>query len=124
MILEMRRALLIKRRLKNAVEQGDFVVSTETLIRIGEEPIYEPHVGLGGHAHTLKVVDFFYFESGAQWRIPSIFPHYVWSNLYELSKKGLVNLSCEGDTFYYIALRENSEIAYVYNTKLFDWKDE
>ena len=114
---------------KDAVMREDFIVSIETLDKVREETIYEPHVhGYGSHvhtrhAHTTNDVYFFYFRSEIKWRMPEIRRHYAWSKDYYISSEGLNNTSVSGNEFYFIRLESDPKIAYIYNTKFFEFDE-
>jgi hypothetical protein len=102
----------------DGLERGEISIGVEKLSSIRQEEIYEPH-HIGRRAQTTKTVTFYYFESGIQWREPSIARHYQWSKEYYISSKGLENISISGDEFYYVVLQGNPDIAYIYPCKNF-----
>lgn len=122
LVIEARQNRETKKLLKNEIQRGDVAVSIETLDHITQEIIYEPYAGRRSH-HVTKEVKFFYFLSGIRWRVPNVITHYPWSKNYSITSKMLDMTAVEGNEFYVISLQSNHEIAYVYNTKFFDFKD-
>ena len=100
-------------------ERIDIAISVETFSHVAEETIYEPH-SHGRHHHDTKIVKFFRFEGGGEWRIPEVSKHYGWSKDYHVSTKGLENISLKGDKFFYVSLKEHYDIAYIYPCKFFE----
>ena len=107
---------------KDAVMREEFIVSIETLEKVREETIYEPHIH-GRHTHSTKDVYFFYFVSEIKWRMPEILKHYKWSKDYYISSEGLFNTSVVGNEFYFIKLEADPKVAYIYNTKFFEFDE-
>lgn len=103
---------------RRLILNGGYTVMTDRLNSISEdEPIYEPWTGSHG-SYSVKHVDLFHFSS-SEWRVVPAYKHYAWSSLYAMSRQGLYNTSIEGDEFYTVVIGNDSEIAYVYNKKLF-----
>lgn len=100
-------------------DRSDIAISVEEFSHVAEESIYEPHLH-GRHHHSTKVVTFFRFTSGGEWRVPEIDGLYGWSKDYHISIKGLENISLVGDKFYYVAVKGHHEIAYIYPCKFFE----
>ena len=71
---------------------------------------------------SFKNVKYFNFVSGARWRLPNDHKHYEWSKNYCMSPEGLDNTSTSEKSFYYITLKGNTDVAYIYNTNLFELK--
>ncbi len=122
-----------KKAIKEALDRGDISISVERLSHIGIESIYEPHMAFR-RVRDIKDVTFYYFVSGTRWRLPEVYKrymsgtrwrltevykHYGWSKEYYLSNEGLANISVEGNEFYYISLRGEYDIAYIYPCKIF-----
>ena len=108
---------------KRQILGGGYTVQTDRLNAIVEdEPIHEPWTGRHG-SYSVKHVDLFHFSS-SEWRVVPTFKHYAWSGLYAMSQQGLFNTSIPGDEFYTVVIGNDSEIAYVYNKKLFDYQPE
>ena len=116
LVMDMRQKAAEKNALRNAIGRGDFSVSVEILSHISDETIYEPHSGYR-HTHLTREVKYFNFESGARWRVPNGCRHYEWSKDYCMSTEGLDNTSTKGKPFYFITLKGNTDIAYIYNTQ-------
>lgn len=108
----------VKQKLKKDINDCSFSVTVETLDGISSEIIYEPH-----RSHCAKTIVVYCFQSGKHWRKPVVGTHYKWSKLYNMSSAGLDNTSIVGDTFYFISLSGDPETAYVYNTRLFDYRE-
>lgn len=126
LVQELRVNRAHKKKLLTQIERGDISISEEVLSHIAVENVYEPHAGhrRGSHRYnSTKPVSFFYFRSGASWRECSAEKHYTWSKLYDMSPKGLENTSVAGDVFYYVRLQSDGEIGYVYNKKLFEYRE-
>lgn len=117
-IIECRNSSIKKKAIMNVIDRGDIAVSIEQFSHIAEETIYEPH-SHGNHAHSTKIVKFFYFKSGAGWRIPDVRKHYSWSKDYYVTTRGLENISIPGDEFYFITLQGYFDISYIYPCKNF-----
>ncbi len=111
------------RAAEDAVNREEFIISLETLDKVRQETIYEPHSGYSGKYHSTKDVYFFYFASGIKWRMPRIAKHYEWSKEYYISSAGLNNTSVSGNEFYFIKLESDPTVSYVYNTKFFELED-
>lgn len=108
---------------KRMIINGEFSVSTDILADIGEEQVYEPHIHYRHtHYHAHRNVPFFFFYNN-RWRVVQTREHYEWSQLYRMSQKGLENTSIIGDSFYTVFLDGDGEIGYIYNTKLFEYKE-
>ena len=108
-----------KKELMSVVDRGDISISVEKFSHIAEETIYEPHTTSRGHTNNYRDVKMFYFESGVSWRMQSYW-HYEWSKEYYLSAEGLINTSVGGNEFYYITLKGEHDISYIYPCKLFE----
>lgn len=100
---------------------GEFAISTSAFTRIGEDRVYEPHLGRR-RFHYYRIVPFFFFED-VQWRVVQTVKHYEWSALYNMSYQGLQNTSIPGDEFYVVYLDRYGDVCYIYNKKLFELKD-
>ena len=108
---------------EDAVNRGEFIISLETLDKVREETIYEPHSGYRGRTNLTKDVCFFYFASGIKWRMPRVAKHYEWSKEYYISSEGLNNTSVSGNEFYFVKLESDPKISYIYNSKFFELED-
>lgn len=112
------------RAAEDAVMREKFIISRETLDKVREETIYEPHSSYSGKYHSTKEVYFFYFVSDIKWRMPGgIGTHYAWSKEHYISSTGLNNTSVSGNEFYFVRLESDPKISYVYNTKFFELED-
>lgn len=121
-IRESREYRVVKKEILGALERADISVSVEELDHIATEHIYEPHFAFGGGASRrhYKIARFFYFKSGRAWRIPGVANHYKWSREYYVSNEGLMNISLQGDKFYFVSLQGHDDIAYIYPCKTFN----
>ena len=124
-IIEYRDCSIKKKAIMNAIDRSDICISTEKLSHIATEAIYEPHVAGGRmstHKHIAyyKHVTYYYFEAGRRWRVPTVSKHYKWSKDYYLSSQGLENISIPGNEFYFISLKDDHDIAYIYPCKMFE----
>jgi hypothetical protein len=108
-----------KKALAALVDRGDISISIEKFSHIADETIYEPHTTGRGHTNNYRDVKMFYFESGVSWRMQSYW-HYEWSKEYYLSAEGLINTSVGGNEFFYITLKGEHDISYIYPCKLFE----
>lgn len=112
-----------KNAIRCIIDRGDISISVEKLSHISHETIYEPHshghISRNRHAHLTKEVTFYYFMSGGSWRVPKVDKHYTWSKEYYMSSRGLENISIQDDEFFYISLKGNPYIAYIYPCKIF-----
>jgi len=125
-IMEAHQNHTAKKLLRRAIDRGDFFVSVQELDHIGCETVYEPNLRVHWEVvnrHCMRAAEFFYFSSGAKWRMPKI-EYYSWNKNAHMSKTGLKNTSLPGNEFYLIALPEDHEISFVYNTKMFQLGDE
>lgn len=122
LVQELRVNRAHKKKLLTQIERGDISISEEVLSHIALETVYEPHAGRR-RARSAKIVHIYYFRSGASWRNYPVEKHYAWSKLYDMSPKGLENTSVAGDAFYYVRLQSDGEIGYVYNKKLFEYRE-
>ena len=105
----------VVREIKKCIDQEDFSVSIKKLSHI----TYEPNTTVTNKHGLNKTDEYFYFEGGVSWRVPEVIKHYDWSTSYSFGQRGLNDSSVKGDEFYYITLKNNPEIGYVYNTRLF-----
>ncbi len=122
-IRDLRAYRNTKQLIKGAIERGNISVSVETLSHIAKEMIYEPYtasVGGEGRRRNYKEVTMFYFEGGGSWRPPEFGTHYSWSQDYQLSPRGLLNTSTQGEQFFFICLQGYYDIAYIYPCDRFE----
>ena len=118
-VIEYQEYKAQKRAVTETVERGDISISVEQLSHIAVETIYEPHQ-IGRRGRSTKTVKMFYFQSSANWRVPSFDRHYEWSKEFNISTNGLANISISGDDFYYVSLQKHHDIAYISPCKNFD----
>ena len=105
---------------KRKIDNLDFIIVRDKLSHISKETVYE-HSRYGDSDRDLKEVTVFNFESRS-WRVVPTKTHYDWSKTYYMSTTGLCNTSLMGDEFYIVINKTSHKIAYVYNTKLFEYK--
>ena len=110
------------RAAEDAVAREEFIISLETLEKVRQETIYEPHT-YGGKRYSTREAYVFYFVSDIKWRMPGIAKHYEWSKEYYISSAGLNNTSVSGNEFYFVKLESDPKVSYVYNTKFFELED-
>jgi hypothetical protein len=120
--LDLRKNRKITAALKDSLERDEISVSEEILSHIAEEAVYEPHRH-GRGSRSMKEVHVFYFRSGASWRHYEVDRHYGWSREFHMTPAGLENTSVAGDAFYFVRLQGMNDVAYLYNKKLFEWKE-
>ena len=118
-IIERKAYWQTKKKIMRNITRGDLSVSVEQFSHMVTETIYEPHSHGRSH-HSTEEVRFIYFTSGGSWRVPEIRKHYAWSREYFLSTKGIDNISLPGDEFFYISIKGDHSIAYVYPCKFFE----
>lgn len=105
------RSRLMRRALKEAIDNDKFVITTERLCSIDEQ-----------EERANKTTRIFRFASGMSWQIPSLSQHYAWSEVCNMSSDGLDHTSLVGDEFFVVTLNDLPEISYVYNKKLFEYE--
>ena len=108
-----------KKAIRFIMVREDVSISTEVFSHVAEEIVFEPHL-VGTRLHLSKVISKYYFKNGIGWRAPLGYTHYEWSKNYNVTPKGLENISISGDGFYYIHLQGNTDIAYIYPCKNFE----
>ena len=118
-VIETKETIKLKNILKGEITRGDFSISEEEFSHISEEIIYDPHRS-GQRTRKTRTIKVLHFKGGRSWRIYYIGKHYKWSKQYSMSSSGLENTSVSGNSFYFVTLKCDEEIAYVYNTKFFD----
>lgn len=105
------RSRMMRRALKEAIDNDKFVITTERLCSIDEQ-----------EERANKTTRIFRFGSGMSWQIPSLSQHYAWSEVCNMSSDGLDHTSLVGDEFFVVTLNDLPEISYVYNKKLFEYE--
>ena len=104
---------------------GEFTICTDVPSHIGQETVYEPHYhhnNIGRNkTHYTKAVTVYFFDN-AKWRVPETDKLYAWSKEMYISPQGLDNTSLRGDEFYLVTRLGESEVAYAYNRKFFEYK--
>ena len=108
-----------KAAILSVIARGEISVSKETFSHIANDVIYEPH-RVGGRGNATKTVTLYHFDGGSSWRAPLFAKHYAWSKEYDISAKGLQNISIKGDEFYVVSLQAHPDIAYIYPCKNFE----
>ncbi len=96
-----------------AIEKDLFIIKTDTLINSEEKATYVGSAFISSFSHPYILE----FKTFGKYCIPV--KNYGSSNLYDMSDKGVYNLSNIGDTFYLI-LDSKNKILLAYNTKLFE----
>lgn len=118
-VIECKEYKAKKKAVLALIERGDVSISVERLSHIATETIYEPHSGRKS-IHSTKTVKMYYFDGGAQWRLPVFDKHYEWSRELHLSTKGLFNTSVGGEEFFFVSLQGHYDVAYIYPCDLFE----
>lgn len=122
LVRDLQKNRKITAALRDSLERDEISVSEEILSHIAEEAVYEPH-RRGRGARSMKAVQVFYFRSGASWRHYEVAKHYGWSKEFHMTPAGLENTSAAGDAFYFIRLQSDGDVGYIYNKKLFEYKE-
>lgn len=104
---------------KRKIDNLDFIMVRDKLSHISKETVYE-YSRYGRNDRDLREVTVFNFESRT-WRVVPTKTHYEWSKTYYMSTTGLCNTSLMGDEFYIVINKTSHKIAYVYNTRLFEY---
>ena len=104
------------------IRAGAFTVGTGSYSGTADEWLFRPSIGRGRFCFHDRV-RFWQFSNG-QWQV--FFPanHYAWSKLYAMSHQGLENVTLEGDEYYTVCLLGDTDLGYVYPTKLFDYEKQ
>ena len=108
------RSRIMRRTLKEAIENDDFSITEERLHSIEEQK--------ESARRSAKTVSLFHFESGASWQMPRLSEHYAWSEVCNMSSDGLDHTSLVGDEFYLVTPKALPHITYIYNKKLFEYE--
>ena len=118
-----------KKRIMEAIDLSDYSISVQKLSHISTETVYEPYlhqISFGNrHVHDTKEIRVFHFVGGDSWRLTgepnrhNYYKHYDWSREFYLSSEGLLNMSVEGNEFYFVSLQGEYEISYIYPCKIF-----
>ena len=119
LLIEYAKYCRHKKAIRFIMMREDVSISTEVFSHLAEEIVFEPHF-VGTRLHLSKVISKYYFKNGIGWREPFGYTHYEWSKNYNVTPKGLENISVSGDGFYYIHLQGNTDIAYIYPCKNFE----
>ena len=101
------------------IEKADFTVYEDTLKKIEEAWIYEPHGSRYSMNH--KTVYMYHFSDDTV-RLYNLKRHYAWSKDFYLSTPGVEQTSLEGDEFYLVRMNTDKKTVYFYNKKFFDYK--
>ena len=124
-VIEHKEYKTTQEALMRALDRCNISIDAVKLERVTKETIYEPHyVGYRGSKRATKEITVFYFEAGNSWRVPHVFEHYEWSKDFHLSRKGLENISVEGNEFFYVSLQGYPDVVYVYPCKFFELSEE
>lgn len=118
-VIEIKEYKAKKRAVTEIIDRGDISISVEQLSHIADETVYAPRTVMG-RGRVAKTVKMFRFQSSVQWFVSPFDRHYEWSKEFNISTKGLENISVEGDDFFYVSLQGHHDIAYIYPCKSFD----
>lgn len=125
LIIELRENKASQEMVRKAINRGDFSVSLQKLSHTGYEILYEvkayEYFGNSLDRNRAREVEFYYFYSGLSWRVPAV-EYYSWSKTFRTGS--IEYTSVPGNEFYLIALQEDHEISFIYNTKMFQLDDE
>lgn len=121
-VIECKEYRAQKKAVLALIERGDISISVERLSHIATETIYEPH-SVRKSTRSTKTIKRFYFEGGAQWRLPPFNKHYEWSEELYLSARGLYNTSIGGEEFFFVSLQGHYDVAYIYPCDFFELDD-
>lgn len=122
-------AVLFFRYRKNAkrrrkIQDGAFRIEQAVLIRSRQDADAPTEIGDRGgrYDHGRDLLE---FSGGGRYTI-RIMDYYKWSKLCPMSADGVFNTALIGDTFYLVIYNGDGETqpAMVYNTKLFELKEE
>ena len=102
------RSHIMRKTLKEAIENETFSVTDERLLSIEED--------------KEKKTRIFRFESGASWQMPKLSEHYGWSEVCQMSSDGLDHTSLVGDEFFLVTPNDLPQITYIYHKKLFQYE--
>ena len=112
----------VKKVINRGLERGDVSVSVERFSHVSREWVFERRFSLDLFP-DYKRIWFWYFSSGANWRVPEWKMHYRWSEL-AMYTRGLKDLAVQGDEFYMIKLNADPTVKYIYNKKLFVFEEK
>ena len=116
------RLCLIQRKKDTADKQVDdtddrldIAISVEKLSHFSTET---ERTYVAGRTHYSEVW-WLHFMSGVSWRIPNS-PLYTWSKEYYLSPAGMKNIAVPGNEYYFVTLRRNAGVSFVYPCDFFE----
>ena len=111
--LEVRKYLQY-RKLRQAIREGHYTVTSEILTACNEEDVRSANTSRGREPRYVL------YLGGEDYCI--INDNYPWSRDFRLSYNGMVNTSVVGDEFWVARAAKTEEIGAVYNKKFFDYK--
>lgn len=118
-IIDYKKYKAKKMAILSVIERGEISISIEIFSYIVNKAVYEPHQ-VGKRSRMTKTVTVYHFGGGTSWRAPLYERYYEWSKDFYISPKGLENISIAGDEFFFVALQEYHDIAYIYPCKNFE----
>ena len=103
---------------KTALANAAYTVDVQKLDSIRTET--QARRGAGLQKYSYEETEFLCFSVG-EWRIPD--KNYQWSDLYGMSRQGIVNTAITGDEFYVIISAKTHEILCAYPCKFFTYQE-
>ena len=119
-VMECKEYNASKNAILSLAERGNISIATEKLSHIAYETVCEPRSYSQRGLNDIRTITVYHFAGGSSWRVPNVDKHYLWSQEFYLSSKGLDNISLEGDEFFFVRLQDRPDIAYIYPCKLFE----
>jgi hypothetical protein len=104
------------KQVEDADDRLDIAISVEKLSHLSTET---ETTYVAGRTHYSEVW-WLNFVSGVSWRIPKGNMLYSWSKEYYLSPVGMKNIAVPGNEYYYVTLRRNAEVSFVYPCDFFE----
>jgi len=109
-----------RKEIDAAIEMADFSVSISKFSHV----VYENKSRSRSRSairRTQLPEMYFCFAGGRRWRVPEVMKHYAWSPFHSSNTKLLVDTSIAGDEFYFITLKSDPDIGYIYKTRHFQF---
>lgn len=102
---------------KQIATRFDFHVIEDTLVAAEDSLDSMDSHDLNRHGYSY----YLYFDGFGKYHLMNT-TYYRWSQSYAMGIRGMMTYATPGDT-YYIVTRDHKTILYVYNTKLFEYKE-
>lgn len=113
--------ILLRRHRQKNVHMEDYEVTIETVSHTEEESYKQTSGTLVGRQGETVTNYTLYFEGGKSWRIPEM--NYKWSAELQMSNFSVYNSTNRGDIFIVVSEKRSGNIAMVYPTKFFQYKN-